>query len=589
MRRAIVLVAVLQLLVAGELPAQDTTTRVVSPVMDWFSSDLERFDPAWFHVKFVEGSSAVWRDGRFADDSEIDMSPVNVALSSSSLAEVRSTFSHDRATLREWKARGEARSGVIGPDLSLWFDVRVTGGRSAVADLINRLNDVAAVEIAHPAPVVELAATHTMSAREIADPRLDTPDFSDMQDYLFESPVGLEAPSAWSQPGGRGQGMKFIDVELAWTPDHEDFDYERYFYEGGAPMHPDPIYESHGTAVVGEVVGRPNGFGITGFASDVSYGVVAISISEFPSVSHHFQEAVDNLDAGDTWLIELQMFPPGHSATPLEWLQVNYDVIWNSVWALGIICVEAAGNGGQNLDHSEWGGVFDRNVRDSGAIMVGAGTPTGLVAESFSNYGSRMDSHAWGSEIVTTGWGDLHNGGSVQTRYTATFGGTSGASPMIVGSALALQGIALAEHGIPLDPIAIRTILTDTGIPNNGTRYIGPRPNLVDAVQAVLNSTVSTPETAPRARLRVAAFPNPFRTQSEIRFTLSNPGEVRLELFDATGRHLRTLLDQAVHAGEVSTTWDGRNDAGRDLGSGTYFYRMEIGGRQETGRLVRLR
>ena len=35
-------------------------------------------------------------------------------------------------------------------------------------------------------------------------------------------------------------------------------------------------------------------------------------------------------------------------------------------------------------------------------------------------------------EIVTTGYGDLYNGGTFQTRYTAGFGGTSGASPMLL-------------------------------------------------------------------------------------------------------------------------------------------------------------
>ena len=125
--------------------------------------------------------------------------------------------------------------------------------------------------------------------------------------------------------------MKFIDVELCWTEDHEDFLYDNFFYEGGAGQ--DPGYEPHGTAVLGEVIGQENGFGVTGFASDVQYGVVAVTVGEWPNVPHYFQEAVDNLDEGDAWLIELQMYPPGKNATPMEWLQVNYDVIWTSSWA----------------------------------------------------------------------------------------------------------------------------------------------------------------------------------------------------------------------------------------------------------------
>jgi len=103
------------------------------------------------------------------------------------------------------------------------------------------------------------------------------------------------------------------------------------------------------------------------------------------------------------------------------------------VWAWGLVCVEAAGNGAEDLDDPSWGGLFDRQTRDSGAIIVVAGLPHALRAESFTTYGRRIDAHAWGSQIVTTGYGDLYNGGTLQTRYTATFGGTSGASQPLRG------------------------------------------------------------------------------------------------------------------------------------------------------------
>ena len=83
----------------------------------------------------------------------------------------------------------------------------------------------------------------------------------------------------------------------------------------------------------------------------------------------------------------------------MEWVQVNYDVIWTSSWALSIVCIEAGANGSQDLDAELWEGVFDRDVRDSGAILVAAGTPTGRTADSFTNYGSRMDLHARGAAI----------------------------------------------------------------------------------------------------------------------------------------------------------------------------------------------
>jgi hypothetical protein len=311
-------------------------------------------------------------------------------------------------------------------------------------------------------------------------------------------------------PGGKGAGMKFIDVELAWVEDHEDYTAANFFHLGGAPE--EPGYGDHGTAVLGEVIGAHNGYGVDGFAPDVQWGMVAIDIDDYPDVPQYFQEAVDNLDAGDVWLIELQMYPPGRDATPMEYVQVNYDVIWTGTFGRGVVCVEAGANGSQDLDASHWGGIFDRTVRDSGAIMVGAGTPTGRVAEWFTNYGSRMDVHAWGSEIVTCGYGYLYNGGSLQTEYTDDFGGTSGASPMVVGASLCLQGIARASLFRVLEPLELRDVLNQTGIPHlDPTQEIGPRPDLNEAVEMVLSlgspMVICGPGPGPANPPQVRIFP----------------------------------------------------------------------------------
>ncbi len=467
--------------------ALDTDTRVVSPVQSWSEADLATFHDGWIYVKFVEGSDVLLRDGRFSDESGLRLQTVNGLLQASSASDVRPTFKGDRDRFRRLKAFGEAKSGVTGPDLSLWFTLQVPGGKAALAHTLNALNADPAVEIAHPAPQVELATVRPDHPAKAAAPAPGgTPDFTGEQHYLYDPPVGLNAPAAWSIPGGKGAGMKFIDVELAWVEDHEDFTADNHFYLGGAPE--DPGYNDHGTAVLGEVVGTHNSYGVDGFAADVQFGMVAIDINQYPDTAQYFQEAVDNLDAGDVWLIELQMYPSGRDATPMEYVQVNYDVIWTGVFSRGVVCVEAGANGSQDLDSAVWGGIFDRTVRDSGAIMVGAGTPTGRVAESFTNYGSRMDVHAWGSQIYTTGYGDAYNGGSLQTEYTASFGGTSGASPMIVGSSLCLQGIARANLLRVLEPLELRALLHDTGIEHlDPSREIGPRPDLSAAAAMVLS------------------------------------------------------------------------------------------------------
>lgn len=590
----------------------DTATRLVSPVMEWTAADLERFDDAWIHVKFVEGTNVVTGGASFVDQppagAPLDLSAVNASLAAEDVQTVRRTFSHSRAQLREWKARGEMRARETGPDLSLWFDVRVGGGREAVARLVNELNACPQVEIAHPAPIPEPAGF--IQAEENAGPalarfaadgshraasggeRLPTPDFTDQQGYLYDTPLGLDAPAAWAETGGKGDGVKFVDVELCWTVDHEDFDPGGPFYVGGAGM--DPYYEYHGTPVLGEVIAQHNGYGVSGFAPEVAFGVVAVTVGEWPYVPHYFQEAVDQLEAGDVWLIELQMYPSGFDATPMEYLQVNYDVIWTSSWSLGIICIEPAANGSQDLDDPAWGGIFDRNQRDSGAIMVAAGLPQSLTAEWFTNYGSRIDVHAWGSAIVSTGGGDLYSGGTLQTNYTDSFGGTSGASPMIAGSVAALQGIVKADHPEPYTPLEMRTLLRETGTPHvDPDQEIGPRPDLAAAVAEL--PLFSEVEPAREPALRWIRHANPYRPGGKMRLLSpagggpSGSGRARLAVFDAAGRHVRTLYNGGGARAGHSLSWDGVDGQGQAVPRGVYYLRLETPAATERARVVLMR
>jgi serine protease len=585
MNRFLVHAGLALLLAPAGASALDLSTRVVSPVRTWQAHDLARFSDQFVHVKFVEGSNVTLQADRFADDTGLDLGPVQAAIGQTKIVEIRPTFHQDRTTTRAWKAIAEAKSGVIAPDLSLWYTIRVNGGAEAVAKLINELNAARAVEIAHPEPIAENAVVKAPRAIAQASPRAGTPDFTGSQSYLYAPPTGLDAPAAWGHPGGFGEGGKFIDVELAWTEDHEEFPFDRLFHEGGAVQN--PSYEPHGTAVLGEVIGQQNGFGINGFAPGIDgYGVVAIHINDWPVVPQYFQEAVDQLAAGDAWLIELQMFPPGRSATPMEYLQVNYDVIFNGVWSRDVICIEAGANGSQNLDDPSWLGIFDRNVRDSGAIMVAAGTPFGLVAESFTNYGTRMDVHAWGSSIVTTGYGDLYSEGPLQTYYTSSFGGTSGASPMVTGSALVLGGIARAA-GVPFTPITLRTILHDTGTPYQGVRYIGPRPDLEAAVAELLQTASVVAPVTIAVPWHIESAPNPF--SDSIQFRLEGPARqaLRMGVYDVNGRRMRQL-ESPITEGVRVVAWDGRDDAGSRLGSGVYFLRIDTPGFEQSVKIQKI-
>jgi hypothetical protein len=72
--------------------------------------------------------------------------------------------------------------------------------------------------------------------------------------------------------------------------------------------------------------------------------------------------------------------------------------------------------------------------------------------------------------------------------------------------------------------------------------------------------------------------PNPARDAAQMRFAVPAPVRVQLEIFDVSGRLVRTLLREPVAAGEHTITWDGRNGTGRPAGSGVYFVRLAAPG-----------
>jgi hypothetical protein len=90
--------------------------------------------------------------------------------------------------------------------------------------------------------------------------------------------------------------------------------------------------------------------------------------------------------------------------------------------------------------------------------------------------------------------------------------------------------------------------------------------------------SVAVGETPFACRLFVDNRPNPFNPSTEIRFTLPEPGTVRLCVYDAGGRLVRTLLDGVAVADEGRVNWDGRAEGGERVGSGVYFARATSGG-----------
>jgi agmatine/peptidylarginine deiminase len=79
-----------------------------------------------------------------------------------------------------------------------------------------------------------------------------------------------------------------------------------------------------------------------------------------------------------------------------------------------------------------------------------------------------------------------------------------------------------------------------------------------------------------------ANYPNPFNPSTTFSFALHHRGHAELVVLDARGRHVRTLLDRECDGGVTEVVWDGTDDRGRSVPSGTYLYQLRAAGLQYT-------
>lgn len=109
-----------------------------------------------------------------------------------------------------------------------------------------------------------------------------------------------------------------------------------------------------------------------------------------------------------------------------------------------------------------------------------------------------------------------------------------------------------------------------------------------DVFRAFLFATSGTEEASglgqePRSFL--AVYPNPFRGQAQIRFLAPGWGEARVAIYDVTGRLAREFGPLAKGV-PTTLSWDGRDQAGREVQSGVYFFRLTATGFTATQKVI---
>ena len=170
------------------------------------------------------------------------------------------------------------------------------------------------------------------------------------------------------------------------------------------------------------------------------------------------------------------------------------------------------------------------------------------------------------------------------------------------GSVLERVDVGNDPRGLSLSPDHRRLYVTSTSdeiyIVDTETYQIlgvypaagGPRGIVIVASPQDI-STIVGESSQPTAWALSAAFPNPFNPETQLEIVVGEGGETRLDIYNALGQRLRTLLsDPELPTGHrLRIRWDGRDATGRGVASGVYVFVLEFpGGRQiRKGMLLR--
>jgi hypothetical protein len=84
-------------------------------------------------------------------------------------------------------------------------------------------------------------------------------------------------------------------------------------------------------------------------------------------------------------------------------------------------------------------------------------------------------------------------------------------------------------------------------------------------------------------------YPNPFNPETTIRFSVKEATPVTIEIYNTKGQLVKTLINEAKEAGNHSVVWNGKDNSGRSVSSGVYFYKMNAGKYSSTKKMIMMK
>jgi hypothetical protein len=277
-----------------------------------------------------------------------------------------------------------------------------------------------------------------------------------------------------------------------------------------------------------------------------------------------------------------------NASRPSAEILANFDVVvWSCGWAFPTV---DAGDRAALTEYLEGGGSLFITGQDIGWEMADEG------ASAVAWYNQYL--HA---TYISDDTNDLTLDGVAGTfteGLSLVIGGGDGANNQSYPSDIDPRG-EFAQTILTYSTTRNGGIMADTGVYKVVYLAFGfeaidnaaDRAALMEGIIGFLAGGASpTPgDELPQAMALRGNTPNPFNPQTEIRFDLPADTRVKLEVYDLGGHLVRTLRHEVLPAGRNAVKWDGRDDQGRELSSGAYFYRLSGPVETLTGKMMLVR
>lgn len=167
-------------------------------------------------------------------------------------------------------------------------------------------------------------------------------------------------------------------------------------------------------------------------------------------------------------------------------------------------------------------------------------------------------------------------------------------SPQDIPETMTLAGYKVYRDSLAITNVIETTQYTDTNITLDNTYtyfvtaiYVNPDGESVPSNEIVIDYVSENDLTiTPTITKLNNNYPNPFNPETTISFSLAEASNVQIEIFDARGRKVKTLINKEFNHGNHAITWNAKDDNGRELSSGMYFYRMKTNTKIETRKML---